>query len=257
MKSKFKVNDLVKIKDGSNILDFYGGWIEKMGDYVGETAKIRRIKEVSHGKSAAYLYGNPWVWDTRCFELVSKEKTPTFKKYTNNTIVIYRDEQRVVALDKRTGEKAVAKCSPEDKFDFEVGAKLAFDRLLSKKPKFKVGDKVIGNGKASYTVTNEGWKGVVIAVEGKFIRVTGKDVPSCGTLVLPECFDHDNSIEYYNGKVVCVDTVMFNLTVGKIYEVKEGQLIDDEGWKQPFSERAESIKRLEQVLVSRFIEIKE
>ena len=256
MKSKFNVNDTVKIKDGSNILDFYGGWTERMGKYVGKTAIISRISEVSHGKFAAHLYGNPWVWGTRCFELVSKKKTPTFKKFTNNTIVIYRDEQRVVALDKRTGEKAVARCAPEDKFDFEVGAKLAFDRLLSKKPKFKVGDKVIGNGKASYTVTNEGWKGTVIAVEGKFIRVTGKNVPSFGTLVLAECFDIDNSIGY-NGKVVCVETKMENLTAGKIYEVKEGLFIDDEGCKRPFSGRAESIKQLEQLLVSKFIEIKE
>lgn len=32
MKSKFNVNDTVKIKDGSNILGFYGCWNEKMGD---------------------------------------------------------------------------------------------------------------------------------------------------------------------------------------------------------------------------------
>ncbi len=70
----------------------------------------------------------------------------------------------MIALDKRTGEKAIAKCSPEDEFDFEVGAKLAFDRLLSKKPKFKVGDKVIGTAEADkqYAITGKGWRGTVM-----------------------------------------------------------------------------------------------
>lgn len=47
----------------------------------------------------------------------------------DETIVIYRKGNKVVALDKRTGKKAVAKCSPDDTFDFNVGAKLAFERL--------------------------------------------------------------------------------------------------------------------------------
>ena len=45
-------------------------------------------------------------------------------------IVIYRKDKETIALDKRTGKKAVAKCSQEDKYDFGVGAKLACDRLM-------------------------------------------------------------------------------------------------------------------------------
>ena len=48
----------------------------------------------------------------------------------NETIVIYRNGNEVIALDKSTGEKKVAKCSPDDKFDFKIGAELAFKRLL-------------------------------------------------------------------------------------------------------------------------------
>ena len=49
----------------------------------------------------------------------------------NETIVIYRKDREVIAVDKATGYKAIAKCSPEDTFDFNVGAKLAFDRLMN------------------------------------------------------------------------------------------------------------------------------
>lgn len=48
----------------------------------------------------------------------------------DTTIVIYRNDNKVVALDKSTGEKAEAKCNPADEFDFRTGAKLAFKRLM-------------------------------------------------------------------------------------------------------------------------------
>lgn len=48
----------------------------------------------------------------------------------DTTIVIYRNDNKVVAMDKSTGEKAEAKCNPADEFDFRTGAKLAFNRLM-------------------------------------------------------------------------------------------------------------------------------
>lgn len=52
------------------------------------------------------------------------------KKVGSETIVIYRNDNKVVALDKSTGEKAEVKCNPADEFDFRTGAKLAFNRLM-------------------------------------------------------------------------------------------------------------------------------
>lgn len=78
----------------------------------------------------------------------------------NECIVIYRKDSDVIALDKRTGKKAVAKCSPDDEFDFNIGAKLAFERLGEKKyrivkqDEYEVGDKVKFVDKWS-TGTNE------------------------------------------------------------------------------------------------------
>ena len=66
----------------------------------------------------------------------------------NECIVIYRKDSDVIALDKRTGKKSIAKCSPDDEFDFNIGAKLAFERLGEKKYRivkqneYEVGDKV-------------------------------------------------------------------------------------------------------------------
>lgn len=70
-------------------------------------------------------------------------------------IIIYRDGNKTIAMNKVTGEKAEAKCSPEDEFNFSVGAKLALDRLfgapyydttryrLVEQDHYQVGDKVV------------------------------------------------------------------------------------------------------------------
>lgn len=52
------------------------------------------------------------------------------KKVGSETIVIYRKDNKVIALDKSTGERAEASCNPADEFDFCTGAKLAFSRLM-------------------------------------------------------------------------------------------------------------------------------
>lgn len=51
------------------------------------------------------------------------------KNTKRKPVIIYRNGQDVIALDKETGEKAVAKCHPNDEFDFAIGAKIAFGRL--------------------------------------------------------------------------------------------------------------------------------
>ena len=47
-----------------------------------------------------------------------------------HSIKIERKGSTVVATNEFNGTQAIAKCSPEDKFDFYIGAKLAFDRLI-------------------------------------------------------------------------------------------------------------------------------
>lgn len=119
--SKFKVGDRVRILDGSTIKNYAGGWYTNMKKYVDTITTIRYVYKTCSGKIgyACHDTGN-YIFDGRGLE-----------RCENETIVIYRKDNEVIALDKRTGKKAIAKCSPEDKFDFNIGAKLAFDRLMN------------------------------------------------------------------------------------------------------------------------------
>lgn len=114
------------------------------------------------------------------------------------TIVIYRKGNKVIALDKRTGTSAEATCSPENTFNFMTGAELAFDRLKEKvMPKVKIGDIVIGNEKANktYAYTRKGAIGKVRAIFDKsiavdFISSTLDGTPFTTSFdVDPDCFD--------------------------------------------------------------------
>lgn len=130
------------------------------------------------------------------------------KKHGYNKILIQidkKDPRKVVAKDLGTGEIGVAKCNQEDEFDFHVGASIAFARLLGKeppddkpKPKFKAGDIIIGNEKATkmYTITKQGWVGIVTEVhfgEG-FNLIIAKHVNGTEQIgpfftLDPDCFD--------------------------------------------------------------------
>lgn len=238
MKAKFKVGDKVRILDGSIIENYAGRWIGAgMKKYVGKVVTIRKTIPYSDDRIGYWMKEINFIWDERGLEPEKESK--------NETIVIYRKDREVIALDKRTGKKAVAKCSPKDKFDFELGARLAFERLFGndeKKEKFKVGDLVIGNEKADdmYTITRTGWRGEVVSVNGDTILVRqrdGADWCSANLTVKAEAFDLDTE-KYYNAKVVCVRPadLSHDFTAGKIYEVKDGKLVDNDGYERPMSD---------------------
>lgn len=119
-KRKFKVGDRVveKInqkkgivvdfsKDYDNVLVKFGGWNE------GHDGR-------GYTESGKTYYGKHcWYFCEEQLEIIKEE-----------TIVIYRNDNKVVALDKSTGDRAEAKCNPADEFDFRTGAKLAFNRLM-------------------------------------------------------------------------------------------------------------------------------
>lgn len=119
VKRKFKVGDVVKpnkkadenytITTTSVVREAI---VTELRDY---TMEIKIIK-------GSCSVGEVFTVEEKCFDLVRKAK--------QETIVIYRKDNKVVALDKTTGEKAEAKCNPADEFDFRTGAKLAFDRLM-------------------------------------------------------------------------------------------------------------------------------
>lgn len=119
--SKFKVGDKVRILDGSKIKNYTDGWCGSLKRYTGRNSTVIDVMDFVDGRVGYKLYGTDnFTFDERSLKYAEHE-----------TIVIYRKDNEVIALDKRTGKKAIAKCSPEDTFDFNIGAKLAFDRLMN------------------------------------------------------------------------------------------------------------------------------
>lgn len=125
---KFKVGDVVKpnkkadenytITTTSVVREAI---VTELRDY---TMEIKIIK-------GSHSVGEVYTVEEKYFDLVRKAK--------QETIVIYRNDQKVIALDKTTGEKAEAKCNPADEFDFRTGAKLAFNRLMGEDVKTDIG----------------------------------------------------------------------------------------------------------------------
>lgn len=137
---KFKVGDIIVGNMEANL--HYGTTKTGVKCKVTKIGKRDIEVETLEGEFKGYHYFvNP-----KYFDLVSDEG-----------ITITRHGNKVVA--KRGKKVGVAKCSPDDTFDFAVGAKLAFSRLMGEpedKPKpnqeFKVGEyvRVIGNSRFTH-----------------------------------------------------------------------------------------------------------
>ena len=122
-KHKFKVGDKVRILDGSKIEFYCGGWVDYMKKYIGKTATISSVESYIGFPTGYRLEEYDYKWDERGLELVKPEK-----------IIIYRNDSEVIAKNILTGKTSVARCNPADEFDFEIGAKLAFGRLVGSEP---------------------------------------------------------------------------------------------------------------------------
>lgn len=123
MKHKFEVGDVVKMNEKAN-----GRYTFTTTSKVKEAVVIgysRGEVSIKITKGCSALIGDSYCVNAECIDLVRKAK--------QETIVIYRNGQKVIALDKSTGKKAEAKCNSDDEFDFHVGAKLAFQRLMDEK----------------------------------------------------------------------------------------------------------------------------
>lgn len=183
---KFKTGDKVKVIELTGI-DFRNTNLKE-----GMTGKVTKggndVVQVKFDESFEHDYHN-WHEDTESYDMFVYQ----LELLKEDCIVIYRKDKDVIALDKSTGKKAVAKCSSKDSFDFKTGAKLAFERLYKDKQ------------------------------------------------------------ETYNGKI-CVTSIDVignqnaNLTVGKIYEIKDGKFINDIGCVFPLTTSLSSVEELVEYL---------
>ena len=129
--AKFKVGDKVV---GNEKANRYGitdqGWVGYVVHVSGDD-KIGVWEEIEEGIDGGFTV------DPECFDLVEPSQ--------RERIVIYRHGQEVIAQNTKTCKTARATCSPEDEFDFGIGAKLALDRLCKaeKPPKKYFNGKVV------------------------------------------------------------------------------------------------------------------
>lgn len=139
MKHNFKVGDRVRIRQWEDMAKELGflsslgaistkitAFTPEMKHLCGRIAEIKKIKldgEVKLHKWSDNSGDTKFVFDIDMIEPTEPEQ-----------ITITRYGQKVVA---KLGQKVgVAKCSPEDEFDFNVGAKLAFARLMGEEIDF-------------------------------------------------------------------------------------------------------------------------
>lgn len=184
--SKFKTGDKVVITNVKDHRSSYNGEVVTI-KYINPNGRTLYKPNITH-----YGVDKPFVfWED---ELVP---------YNDYKIVITTNGAETLARlydGKKVVKTATAKCSPNDTFDFETGAKLAFARLMetqSAAESLKKLGEALKNFKAPH------------------INFCVKTEP-----------------KYYNGKVVCVNGAV-GLTVGKIYEFVDGKLKDDDGDLRP------------------------
>ena len=119
---KYKVGDRVRIRKDLVLGQVYGGcsFVEGMQKLAGEIVYIAEVNEW-RGDYRIKQYG--LYWTDEMFE----NDVDTEVQGMNKRLVINVDGNKVVA---RCGDKnGVARCHPDDAFDFYVGAKLALERL--------------------------------------------------------------------------------------------------------------------------------
>lgn len=126
---KFKVGDIV-----AGIGKRYGITSEYMTKgrvtAVREDGKYINVEILEHKTMPSFVGHHYPSLESKYFKLVNEKP---------ESIVIYQKNETVVAKNTATGEKAIAKCHPDDEFDFKTGATVAFDRLMGReveKPKF-------------------------------------------------------------------------------------------------------------------------
>jgi hypothetical protein len=171
-------------------------------------------------------------------------------------VIITTDGTETLARLYENGKvvkSATAKCAPEDEFDFNIGARLAFDRLHGEEKKeqkwrvvhrpARVGDYI----RLKHTYFSFNKIGDILKVataSAACVSVKACDHPrSTGEKsnylwyydnfsyeVIEPCTSEQKE-EYYNGKVVCVKAgEIYAYTVGKIYEFKNGNVKNDNGF---------------------------
>lgn len=234
--SKYNVGDKVRIvsKRGDcwNMRGLMDHWCNKVMTILEVDGGLYRMVEDQHENG-----GSGWLWGNDDIVELVKDKR-------DEKIVIIHDGKTTTAtLYKADGskEKATARCAPEDTFDFNVGAKLAMERLMEKvepnvkqlNVKFKTGDyaRIVDRKNG-----HEFEIGTIVRLE-KFETDYKAHADGDYWWVLDDELEAYTPPKYYNGKVVCVERgfkescPIPEFTIGKVYSIVDGVITGNTGWK--------------------------
>lgn len=125
-KMKYKVGDKVRIV--SKWEDGFG-----QGSIDVWLGKVMTIKKVFKDFDGTIMYkmkedNGKWVWNDADIAGLACEKKIVITSDGEKTLARFYDGKKVV-------KTATAKCSPDDEFDFETGATIAFERLFGSEEK--------------------------------------------------------------------------------------------------------------------------
>lgn len=241
---RFKVGEKVRVKKFKERPKHWNSYGD-MDHLMGKIVKIEGI--VSFGRYAVYDSKANYIWhfDENDLEPV------------NETIVIYSKDREVIALDKATGNKAIARCNPADEYDFRVGAKLAFDRLMNvNKESISVEDMRkrldsycdcrCSDCKLKFPTCRCG-RGVHFMTKDKAgdYKMSDEEIKSAFNIVF------GTAPKLYNGKIIFTKgDGMFK--AGHIYEVKDGRINTVEYGQLPMGEPFKDIEDVKDYFVGNF-----
>lgn len=232
---RFKAGDKVRVKKFKE-RPSYWNWDGKMDHLMGKVVKIERTV---NSRYVVRDSKNDYDWF-----FIEDDLEPV-----NETIVIYSKDREVIAVDKITGDKAIARCNPADEYDFHIGAKLAFDRLMNgNKESITVEDmrKRLVSYCGSISCDDCKLKSPTCRC-GNGVHFMTKDKAGNYAMSNREIEDAFNIIfgtapKLYNGKIVFTkgDSIF---KTGHIYEVEDGRINTEYG-QVP---REEPLKDIEDV----------
>lgn len=190
-KAKFKVGDTVRILCGTGIEGYTGGFNDVMLALCGEIRKIREVtaRGENSEKPCYYLENTNFLWDERGLERVDKDRKIVITTDGKTTRAALYDSHKLI-------KEAKTICSKDDTFDFEAGAKIAFERLTAKPAEPKKALKKL-NTKIFIIDGHSDFKsGHIYEIKDGKIRLdNGWKYPVCGSL-----YSMDDVHKYFNGK---------------------------------------------------------
>lgn len=119
---KFNIGEKVKVLGNSGCADI--GYIFDMKRYSGDISEITSFRFYGNHRVCYRLKNIPYDWDESLLEAANKNKVVITTDGTTTRAAMY-DGHKLI-------REAKAICSKEDVFDFETGAKIAFERLTAK-----------------------------------------------------------------------------------------------------------------------------